>query len=562
LQAIAHISFDAFEKAGNYLRLSLIPLTKIHLHSNSVAELMANGDIKFVYIFSAVAIFILLIACVNFMNLSTARSTNRAREVGVRKVLGSPRKYLIAQFLTESVLVTLFATLIALAAAWLLLPVFNKMAGKELVVTGQIISWLLPGLLVIIIVIGCLAGSYPALYLSAFQPIAVLKGKIAAGFKGGFFRSFLVIFQFSISIFLIIGTLVIYNQLQYIRSKDLGYDRAHVMIVRNVWSLGNAAKSFQQEVKGLAGVQDASLSGALPTGGYGNSSTYFKDPIIDQKRAIITQIWPVDEDYLPTLGIKIAAGRNFSGQMLTDSTGLIINEAAAKTLGFKNPIGEFLYQPADNLGNSMKKYHIVGVMKNFNFQSLKDNISPMIFNLSEDRGAVTVRITSSNIPAVIQQIRNKYNSFSPSQTFSYSFMDEDFDAVYRAEQRIGTISVAFTSLAVVIACLGLFGLAAYAAEQRTKEIGIRKVLGANITTIVGMLSKDFIKLVLFSILVATPLAWWAMHTWLQGFAYRQNIQWWVLAVAGAGAVIIAFVTISFQSVKAALTNPVKSLKSE
>jgi len=557
LESIIHLTFDKFEQSGNYFRFSLISLKDIHLRSVSIDELSANGDIKTVYIF-----FILLIACVNFMNLSTARSSNRAREVGVRKVLGSPRKYLIAQFLTESILVTLFATLIALLAAWLFLPEFNKMSGKELVITTQVISWLLPALLLIIVVIGCLAGSYPALYLSAFQPIEVLKGKIAAGFKGGIFRNFLVVFQFAISIFLIIGTLVIYNQLKYIQSKDLGYNRDHVMVVRNVWSLGNSAKSFKHEVQGLAGVQNASLSGALPTGGYGNSSTMFKDPVIDQKRAILSQIWPVDDDYLPTLGIKIVSGRNFSKDILTDTAALVINEAAAKMLNFPNPIDQPLYAPNDNLVKTMKKYHIIGVMKNFNFRSLKDNITPLIFNMSEDRGAVSVRIRSANIPAIIQQIKNKYNSFSPTQEFNYSFMDEDFDAIYRSEQRIGTISVAFTSLAIVIACLGLFGLAAYAAEQRTKEIGIRKVLGANISTIVGMLSKDFIMLVLVAIVLATPLAWWAMHSWLQGFAYRQNIQWWVLALAGGGAIIIAFVTISFQSIKAAITNPVKSLKSE
>ncbi|MDP9081483.1 MAG: ABC transporter permease [Bacteroidota bacterium] len=562
LQRIIHLSFDKLEQSGNYFRFTLTPLTDIHLHSVSVAELEANSDIKYVYIFSAVAILILLIACVNFMNLSTARSSNRAREVGVRKVLGSPRKHLIAQFLTESILVTLFATLIALLAAWLLLPVFNKMSGKELVVTGQILSWLLPVLLLIIVVIGCLAGSYPALYLSAFQPIEVLKGKIAAGFKGGVFRSVLVVFQFCISIFLIIGTLVIYNQLKYIQSKDLGYNRDHVMIVRNVWSLGNSAKAFKQEVQKLAGVQNASLSGALPTGGYGNSSSLFKDPVIDQKRAILAQIWPIDEDYLPTLGIKMVAGRNFSKEMVTDTAALVINEAAAKMLGFSDPLNQPLYKPMDNDAKVMKKYTIVGVMKNFNYRSLKEDITPLIFTLDEDRGAVTVRIRSTNIPAIIQQIKNKYNSFSPTQEFNYSFMDEDFDAIYRSEQRIGTISVAFTSLAIVIACLGLFGLAAYAAEQRIKEIGIRKVLGANISTIVGMLSKDFIMLVLLAIVLATPLAFWAMHSWLQGFAYRQNIQWWVLALAGGGAITIAFVTISFQSIKAALTNPVKSLKSE
>lgn len=562
LKDILHLDFKAFESAGNYYRLKLIPLTRIHLHSNSVAELGANGDIKYIYIFSAVAIMILLIACVNFMNLSTARSSNRAKEVGVRKVLGSARHNLVIQFLTESILVTLIATIIALIGAWLFLPVFNNMAGKQLVVTWQVFSWLVPVLLVIIVVIGCLAGSYPALYLSAFQPIAVLKGKIAAGFKGGAFRNVMVVFQFCISIVLIIGTLVIYNQLKYIQSKDLGYNRDHVLVIRNVWSLGKGAKAFRDEVKTLAGVQSASLSGALPTGGYGNSTTLFKDQVLDQKRALQTQNWPVDEDYVATLGIKLTAGRNFSRDMRTDTAAILINEAAAKQLNFKDPIGQYLYAPNDNLVKTMKQYHIIGVMKDFNYRSLRDNITPIVFYLDEDRGAVTARVRSTNIPALVQLIRNKYNSFSPTQEFNYTFMDEDFDAIYRAEQRIGTIAVSFTTLAIIIACLGLFGLAAYAAEQRIKEIGIRKVLGASVSTIVSMLSKDFILLVIVAIAIATPVAWYAMHSWLQGFAYRQNIQWWVLASAGAGAILIAFVTISFQSVKAALTNPIKSLKSE
>jgi putative ABC transport system permease protein len=562
LESVLHLNFAAFEKSGNYVRLNLTPLKKIHLESNRVAELDANGNLQYVLIFSAIAIFILLIACVNFMNLSTARSSNRAKEVGVRKVLGSPQKYLIAQFLTESIMITLVATIIAVFAAWALLPVFSQMSGKELTVTPQIFGWLVPVLFSIIIIIGCLAGSYPAFFLSGFQPIEVLKGKLTAGFKGGFLRSFLVVFQFAISIFLIIGTLVIYNQLKYIQNKDLGYNRDHVLVVQNVWTLGNAGKTFKQEIKQLAGVKDVSLAEALPTWNYGNSTTFFKDQVLDQKRSLNSQDWGVDEDYIPTLGIKMAAGRNFSNQMLTDSTGLVINESAAKLLGYSNPLNQTLYKPMDNLAKVMKPYHIIGVMKDFNFRSLRENVTPMVFMLSQANGALAIRINSANIPLLLSQIKDKWKGLSPGQQFGYSFMNEDFDAMYRSEQRVGTISVAFTSLAIIIACLGLFGLAAYAAEQRTKEIGIRKVLGAKISTIVGMLSKDFIKLVLIAILIAAPTAWWAMKMWLQGFAYKQDIQWWVLAVAGSAAIFIAFITISFQSIKAALLNPVNSLRSE
>ena len=562
LQDILHMTFAKLEQGGSYFRLSLFPLKKIHLESTAKYDMGTKGDIKIVYIFSAIAIFILLIACVNFMNLSTARSSNRAKEVGVRKVLGSPRKYLIAQFLTESIMVTLAGAIIAIFIAWAFLPLFNQMSGKELTITSQIVGWLLPMMLVFIIVVGCLAGSYPALYLSGFQPIEVLKGKIAAGFKGGMLRSTLVVFQFSISIFLIIGTIVIYNQLKYIQSKDLGYDREHVLIVNRVWTLGNKAKTFKHEIQQLAGVKSVTMTGFLPTSGYNNNSSLFKDPVLDAKKAVQSAIWNVDEDYVPTLGIKMKSGRNFSSQMKTDTTAIIVNEAAEQLLGFANPLNQTLYLPMDSKASVMKPFHIVGVMKNFNFRSLRENVTPLILFDSEDTGSLGIRISSADIPGLLTQVKNKWISMSPNLQFDYSFMDEDFDRSYRAEQRWGTIAIAFTSLAIIIACLGLFGLAAYAAEQRTKEIGIRKVLGASMSTIVGMLSKDFIVLVFIAIIIASPFAYWAMHTWLQGFAYRQNIQWWVLAVAGVLAILIAFITISFQSIKAALTNPVKSLRSE
>ncbi len=562
LQSILHMTFAKLEQTGNYFRFSLIPLKKIHLESHTKYDLGSKGDIKIVYIFSAIAVFILLIACVNFMNLSTARSSNRAREVGVRKVLGSPRKYLIGQFLTESVIVTLVGAIIAIFTAWAFLPLFNQMSGKELTITAQIVGWLVPVMMSFIVVVGCIAGSYPALYLSGFQPIEVLKGKLAAGFKGSFLRSSLVVFQFFISISLIICTLVIYNQLKYIQNKDLGYDRDHVMVVNRVWTLGKKAKTFKEEIKQLAGVKNATMTGYLPTDGANNNSSLFKDPVLDAKRAVQSSIWNVDEDYIPTLGIKIKSGRNFSNEMKTDSTAIIINEAAAQLLGFSNPLNQLLYLPMDSKASVMKPFHIIGVIKDFNFKSLRDNVTPLILFDSEDTGCLSIRMNSADIPGLLAQVKNDRKSLSPNLQFDYSFMNEDFDGLYRSEQRVGKIAIAFTSLAVVIACLGLFGLAAYAAEQRTKEIGIRKVLGANISTIVGMLSKDFIKLVIISIIIASPLAWWAMQKWLQGFAYKQDIQWWVIAVAGGGAILIAFITISFQSIKAALTNPVSSLRSE
>jgi len=544
---------------GNYLRMTLKPLPDIHLRdADSQYPLAKGGNIQYVYIFSLVAIFILLIACVNFMNLSTARSANRAKEVGVRKVLGSARKYLVAQFLTESVLVTLTSAIIAVFLAWMLLPVFNQTADKHLEITSQTLTWLLPALLVIVLVVGFLAGSYPAFYLSAFQPIDVLKGKIAKGFKGGFLRSFLVVFQFSISIFLIIGTLVIYNQLNYIHNKSLGFDRNQVLVIKNTNVLGNRAKILKNNLKQLPGVMNATMSSYQPTGDEDLKTGLFPHQKIDIKEDILTEFWSVDEDYLNTMGLKLTDGRNFSKDMSSDTAAMIVNEAFVRKLGQKDPLNKNVYRYSFGL----QQYHIIGVVKDFNFASLKDNIGPLAMIFDTDNGAISVKMQTANLTGLMSQIKSQWKDLSPNEPFTYSFMDEDFDATYRVEQRFGTMFISFSTLAILIACLGLFGLAAYAAEQRNKEIGIRKVLGASISGIVGMLSMDFIKLVLISIAIAAPLAWWAMNKWLQDFAYRVNIQWYILAIAGVIAILIAFITISFQSIRAALSNPVDSLRSE
>jgi putative ABC transport system permease protein len=554
---------DAFAKNGNYVRVDVTPLTDIHLLSNRQYELGANSSITYVYIFSAIALFILLIACINFMNLSTARSANRAREVGVRKVLGSPRKYLIIQFLAESVIITLVSAIIAVLAAWALLPLFNQIAGKELTITLQTISWLLPALLMIILVVGVLAGAYPAFYLSAFQPVTVLKGRLSAGFKGGGFRNFLVVMQFSVSIFLIIGTIVIYNQLHYIQQKDLGFDRSHVMVVKNTTGFSNV-QALKQQVLQIAGVSSASLSGFLPTGSLRQPNSVFTNKVPNSRNSLFTEIWPVDEDYLPTMGMKLSQGRNFEKGNITDSLGVIINQTAANMLGFTGDIStkKLYYIPEGQTDNAIKEYHVLGVVKDFNFKSLRDNITPVVMMLENNSGALSIKMEGADVKPYIARVKDEWNRLSPNQRFEYSFMDEDFNAAYRTEQRTGTLFLIFTSLAVIIASLGLFSLAAYAAEQRNKEIGIRKVLGASVSAIVGMLSKDFIKLVVISFIIAAPLAWLAMHKWLKGFAYRQNMQWWVVAISGAGAVVIAFATISTQSFKAAIANPAKSLKSE
>lgn len=543
---------------GNYFRTVLTPLLDIHLKSKYEYELEKGGSIQYVYIFSVIAIFILLIACVNFMNLSTARSSNRAKEVGVRKVLGSAKSSLIAQFLTESTLVTLVSTIIAVMIAILLMPLFNQMAGKQLSFNLQSLTWLMPSIVLSVVIIGFMAGSYPAFFLSAFQPIDVLKGKLSAGLKGGFLRSFLVVFQFSISIFLIIGTLVIYNQLSFIQNKNLGFDRSQVLVIKNTNVLGKQAKILKQELKQLSGVNNVSMSPYQPTGEDRLKTGLFPDRTIDVKKDVLSEFWSADDEYVSTMGFKLIAGRNFSKLLASDSSAIIVNESLVRKFGWKDPLNKHIFRNSVGL----QEFHVIGVVKDFNFESLRSEISPLALTYAEDNGAINVRLHTSNLSGLMTQIENKWKEFSPNQQFSYSFMDADFDSTYRTEHRVGTLFISFSTLAILIACLGLFGLAAYAAEQRNKEIGIRKVLGATVSGIVGMLSMDFIKLVLIAIVIASPLAWWVMSRWLQDFAYRTEMHWWILAIAGITAILIAFFTISFQSIKAAIANPVKSLRSE
>jgi putative ABC transport system permease protein len=560
------VSLDAMRKQGSLGSYNLMPLTAIHLHSNKVAEMGANGNIEYVYIFSAAALFILLIACVNFMNLSTARSAGRAKEVGVRKALGSLRGNLIWQFLTESVLVSVMSLLLAVFLVWGLLPFFNHMAGKEMHIGLLSRPGLLAALVTLALGVGLLAGAYPAFYLSAFKPIKVLKGALSTGFKTGWLRSALVVFQFSISIFLIVSTIVIYSQLQFIRHKDVGFNRAHLLIMHNTTVLGGQADAFRQEVLRVKDVEDATMTDFLPTGGSRSDSPIFMDATMDPKKAISLQTWYVDEHYVPTLGMKILSGRNFSQSFPTDSTGLIINEAAAHLMGLRDPLNKDMYNlrsfQAGNVPANVQKLHIIGVVKNFNFASLRDQVTPLALFLGATPSDVVVRMHGDNSVEQVAAIGEIWKNMEPSQPFTYTFMDDDFNNLYESEQRTGSLAIGFAILAIFVACLGLFGLVTYAAEQRTKEVGIRKVLGASVQGIVGLLSKDFLFLVVVSAAIAFPLAWWAMHRWLEDFAYRVGIGWWVFAASGMLVLVIALVTISFQAFRAAMANPVKSLRTE
>jgi putative ABC transport system permease protein len=561
LQQMLHASADDLAKSGGHFIYHLMPLEDIHLHSNKGYEMEPNGNISYIYIFSFIAILIMVIACVNFMNLSTARSANRAKEVGIRKVAGSTKAHLITQFLTESVLLSFFSLLLALGIALLLLPMFNQLAGKELH-AGSLFSVRFLSLLVILVfLVGCLAGSYPAFYLSSFQPIMVLKGKIASGFKGSALRSILVVTQFVISIGLIVSTIVIYNQLNYIRNREVGFDRDQVLIIHNAYLAGDPIKTFRKELTQMTGVADATLSGDLPTQGSGyDQEGWFRTPDLDAKGAVVLTNLYVDEHYVPTLGMKIVKGRNFSIDFPTDSTGILLNESAVQLLGWKDPIGHLFYRP----GDSMKSvaYHVVGVVKDFNFSSMHDKVGPLVINMGDNRGSMAVRLRSGNIVAAQNQIESKWKAMANGVPFSYTFMDDDFNQLYQSEKQTGQLFISFAVFAILIACLGLLGLVTYAAEQRTKEIGIRKVLGASVSGIVGLLSKDFALLIGIAAFIAFPLAWWAMYKWLQTFAYRTSIAWWIFLVAGFAALGIALLTVSIQTIRAAVANPVKSLRSE
>ena len=564
LQDQLHATLTDLKNKGNHFIYHATPVTDIHLRSDKSYEIEANSDITYVYIFSVIAVLILLIACVNFMNLSTARSANRAKEVGIRKVAGSLRSHLITQFLTESVLLSLFSLILAILIALLLLPLFNQLAGKEMSVGTLFSTWLFPIMLALVLVVGFIAGSYPAFYLSSFQPIQVLKGKVAKGFKSSWLRSSLVVFQFSISIILIIGTIVIYNQLDYIRSRKIGYNRDQVLVLHNAWYLDKQIHTFRNELLNIPGVENATISGDLPTGTNFDNEGWFRDAVMDPTKAVVLTNFFVDDNYIPTLGMEMAKGRNFSKDFPSDSTGIIINEAAVKVLGFKDPLREVLYRPdfSTEKINSSIAYHIVGVVKDFNFSSMHQDVGPLIVNLGENWGSIAVRVHTKNINSIINNIQNKWSATTSGQPFNYTFMDDDFNKVYTAEQQTGKLFITFAVFAIFIGCLGLFGLVTYAAEQRIKEIGVRKVLGASVSSIVAMLSKDFAKLVLIASLIAFPIAWWAMHTWLQGFAYRINISWWIFVIAGLTATLIALITVSFQAIKAAVANPVKSLRTE
>jgi putative ABC transport system permease protein len=554
------ISFSEYRSKGNDLTLALQPLTDIHLHSDLSRDMEPYGDIHYVYIFSAIAVFMLLIACINFMNLCTASASKRAREVGIRKVLGSARLQLIGQFLSESLLLTFLALILALGLVYWTLPLFNDLAGQNLSLHFGEHRWIIPGLIFFGLFTGILAGSYPAFFLSSFNPVEVFKARFTSGKKSIGLRSGLVVFQFFISISLIIGTTVVYKQLSYIRNKNLGYDKEQVIVVEDTYWLGDNQDAFRQELLNDPRIANVTSSAYLPAGpSYSNN--FFAYPDEQSAQIIKTLRYDVDYNYIPTLGMQIAKGRNFSKEYGSDSTAVIINETAAKFFGWNgNAVGHTI----SHKENDGKKYtyRVVGIVKDFHFRSLHEIITPLVMILANDHNAMEVKVKTADIAGVLSAIKNNWDNLKPESPFSYSFLDERFNSMYRSEQNIGRILGIFAGLTIFVACLGLFGLATFTAEQRRKEISIRKVLGADITGIVSLLSKDFLKLVIIAFIISAPVAWLVMDKWLQDFVYRVNISWWVFALTAALAIIITLVTVSLQAFRAAIANPINSLRSE
>ena len=543
------------KKSQMYPTLFLEPLKDVYLRSTRDDH--KTGNITNVYIFSIVAIFILLIACINFINLTTARSAERAKEVGIRKVVGALKKQLSKQFIGESIILCLIAFVLTIFFSWLLLPLFNQLAGKTISHSIFETPAYMAALFIAALAIGFLAGIYPALVLSSFKPVTVLKGKFATGVRGILLRKGLVVSQFTISIGLIIATIIVYNQMSYMRNQDLGF-RKDQMIVMDTY--GDPAKeAFRQSLTGMPNIKSVATSSSVPGGGNPGAYSEIENVKGDLQIANL-DLYFVDFDYINQFKIKMVAGRGFSKDFATDTTqAMVLNEAAVKMFGYKSP------QQA--IGKRFKQWgregKIIGVAKDFHFRSLQQPIKPLSMRI-EPGGCnlVTANVSAANVTATLNAIENKWKTLIPNRPFSYYFLDEFFDKQYRSEERFGKLFLNFAVLAIFISCLGLLGLASYSTIQRTKEIGIRKVLGASTSNIVNLLSKDFLKLVAVSALIAFPIAWFAMHKWLEDFAYRIGVSWWVFLAAGFLATLIALFTISFQAIRAAIANPVKSLRTE
>jgi len=552
------ISLAEAQKSVNTFVFKLQPLTGIHLYSHTKYEMESNGDIQYVYIFSALAIFILLLACVNFTNLSIARSVKRAREVGVRKVLGSRKQQLIRQFLSESVLMTAFAMILAMVLVIALLPYFNQLAGKQIHPSYFLNYKFVPAILLLLLVVGIVSGIYPSFFLSSFNPIKVLKGSPGTGSNKNPLRSGLIVFQFFVSTALTISTLIVYQQLKFMENKKLGYDKEQVLFLSDGRLLGKNQDAYKQEVLQDPRVVSASIARSVPGDAFMDGTQVYPVNEKDNGKEIHMNIYNVDYDYVKTLGMQIKEGRYFSKDFGSDSSAVVINEAAVNELGWNkvNSIGRTIVR------SGQQKYTVVGVVADFNYTSARQKIAPLMMLLGRNYGGLVVKIKSADVSGVLGGLKSKWDALQPEGPFSYTFLDEKFAALYVSELKTQRIFSAFAIIAVIIAGLGLFGLSAFVIEQRTREIGIRKVLGASVQTILMLVSREFLFLVSIAFILSIPVTYWAMQNWLNNYAYRIDISAGIFVAAGIAAILIAIITISFQAVKAALMNPVKSIRTE
>ena len=537
----------------------LQPLTAIHLYSNVDQEIETNSDILYIYVLSAVALFILLIACINYMNLATAWSFRRAQEVGMRKALGANRKQLIMQFLGESVLLTFLALLVALTLVELVMPVFNAFTGKAMSI-DYTNAWLTAGAVGLALLVGTLSGSYPAFYLAAFEPARVLKGAAQTTTKAVLLRKGLVTMQFSIAIILMISTVTVFNQADYLVSRTLGFDRQHVVVtsIRGT-SVQERIETFKQEALRDARVEGITVSWTVP--GKGGIIAPIQAEGQPQDAALQWPTLSVDHSFIQTMGLELVAGRGFSRTMATDTIdAYILNETAARRLGWADPIGKRLGLGADD---DDLDGQVIGVVKDFNYASLRQRVEPLVIRFDPDLFShMLVRIEPADVRGSLAALEATWKQFEPQRPFEFTFLDQSLRALYNNEHTLKTILLPFAFIAIFVACLGLFGLAAFTTEQRTKEIGIRKVFGASLGSIVALLSKDFLKLVGIAFLIATPMAYFAIQQWLNGFAYRIEVGAGTFLLAGTSAFLIALGTVSYRTVKAALANPIKSLRYE
>jgi putative ABC transport system permease protein len=555
---------EALKATGGSAQLSLQPLKEIHLYSSFERDMSANGDIMLVYLFSGIAVFILIIAGINFINLSTARSATRAQEVGMRKTLGAVRSRLIGQFLGESMIHSILAMGLAIVLIKLFFPLFSGVIGSELTLDLFRRPWQLGALLGMAVIVGVFAGSYPAFILSSFPPVHVLKGLLKAGSSHSRLRKILVVFQFSMSIALIAATIIVTNQIIFMKNKELGFNKEHVVVIPGMNdNFRKSYRSIRNEMLNLSGVIDVGASDLVPSRGH-LIGTFLPEGFADDQLVSLDYM-NVDAHYLPTMGIEIIAGRNFSEDFATDpDESVLINETTAKKIGWEEPVGKrFVFRPPPNSGREVFYLSVIGVVKDFHLQSLRERIEPLIVFYDHDSIlTLSVRISADNIPHTLDLLEKKWKELDPNRPFNFLFLDDSLDRLYRQEERLKTITFYFSFLAVLIGCLGLFGMASFTAEQRTKEIGIRKVLGASVPGIVRLLAKEFVLLVIIANLIALPVAYFAMNRWLQSFAYRMGIHPIIFVLAAAISLSIALTTVSYQAIRAALTNPVDSLRYE